>query len=163
MKPYLIHYGFELHPATEKVENKVNKSKRAQQGPSRAGVETAGPVLVKCSNTLLVNSCRIGDLLITPILQETHATGEFLQNREEIHSILKGLLPKGKEKTKGHRTRRTSSNTVCIPPALHARVPGVDRAPEVASDPRGQLPNSFGVKAGLLNPPKYSNSISVVK
>lgn len=85
---------------------------RAHRGTSRAGVEIAGPVLLKC-NTALANSCRIGDVLITPILQETHAICEFLQTGKS-HSIVKDCYQKEREK-KGHRTRRTSSNTVCIP------------------------------------------------
>lgn len=118
MKAYLIHYGFELHPATEKVENKVNKCKRTQQGPSRAGVEIAGPVLVKCNNTSLANSSRIGDLLITPILQETHAIGEFLQNKEEIHSIVKGL-PKRKEGGKKKDTKQEEPAAILSAFPLH--------------------------------------------
>lgn len=148
----LIHYGFELHPATEKMDNKVNKYVRAHKGTSRDGVEIAVPVLVKC-NTVLANTSRIGDLLITPILQETHAICEFLQNREETHSILKVLLPERKEEKGGHKTRRNSSNTAF---PLHFMLV-FQVWTELLGQPLSPGDNSqtaFGFKTGLLKTPQ---------
>lgn len=39
MKPYLIHYGFELHPKTEEIDNEVNKYMKAYKGTSRNSAE----------------------------------------------------------------------------------------------------------------------------
>lgn len=148
----LIHYGFELHPATEKMDNKVNKYVRAHKGTSRDGVEIAVPVLVKC-NAVLANTSRIGDLLITPILQETHAICEFLQNREETHSVLKVLLPERKEEKGGHKTRRNSSNTA-FPLHFMLMFQVWTELLGQPLSPGGQLPNSFWVQnRAFKNPP----------
>jgi len=39
LKPYLIHYGFELHPKTKKIGNKVNRYTRAYKGTSKNSAE----------------------------------------------------------------------------------------------------------------------------
>lgn len=126
---------------------------RAHKGTSRDGVETAVPVLVKC-NTVLANTCRIGDLLITPILRETHAICEFLQNREETHSILKVLLPERKEEKKDTKQEETAAILSAFP--LHFMLV-FQVWTELLGWPLSPGDNSqtaFGFQAGLLKPPQ---------
>lgn len=126
---------------------------RAHKGTSRDGVETAVPVLVKC-NTVLANTCRIGDLLITPILQETHAICEFLQNREETHSILKVLLPERKEGKKDTKQEETAAILSAFP--LHSMLV-FQVWTELLGWPLSPGDNSqtaFGFQAGLLKTPQ---------
>lgn len=146
LKPYLIHYGFELHPATEKMDNKVNKGTRSTQrnkqgwcGNCWASFSAmqhwpAAPGLGSAHHTNPAgNPCNLGILT---------AQGRFT-------AYWKGCYQKGKRA----QNKKNQQQHCLHSPALHARVPGVDRA-----QPQGTTP-----KPQTLNPPRSSSSTPRVK